>query len=190
MTTTTRLQRAAAAAALGALLLGACSAGASSAAPDARASDDAVAPSGTGDRSLDAQDQARLDSLPACPPAPEADPTAVLPDHVLVPPGTILTSRVDTKPLIEVEAWTPTDPIRVRRFYQQGVLGALKPIQIEDEVVEAEALMEWPGGRFFVKAVALCPTASTLHLVVSQPGANAEVPSPAGSPPDDSDSAG
>lgn len=114
---------------------------------------------------------ALLAALPACSPPPPAVDDPVLPELVLLPPGTIVTSTASTGPLLEVQAWTPHDPVAVRTFYEdahaRGPARDLELQQVEDEGVESELLLVGDRGRFHAKSVARCPTESTMYLVVS-----------------------
>jgi hypothetical protein len=130
---------------------------------------------------LDPADAALLASLPACTDQHRPDPGPE--DEVeglVLPPDGYLTSVRPAGALTQAEAWADMNPIAIRRFYQYH-LGDLKPLNVEDEVLEAEVLMESHTHRFFVKAVAVCQTGSALTAVIG-PRGDEEVPVPTGSP--------
>lgn len=123
----------------------------------------------------------RLAQLERLPPCTEAPPAAAEPEvaGLVVPEGTVVTGVDQGEPLTSVEAYTPLDPVEVRRFYETTL--GLKPLVIEDEVLEAEALMQSRTHRFFVKAQAACRDASRLFVVIAEQGDDAGgLPTPTG----------
>ena len=130
---------------------------------------------------LDPQQAALLARLPECSddhrPEPGAEEEV---EGLVLPPDGYLTSVQPFGALTQAEAWVDLNPVEIRRFYQYH-LGTLKPLDVEDEVLEAEVLMESHTHRFFVKAVAVCQTGSSLTAVIGARGAD-EVPVPTGSP--------
>ena len=126
---------------------------------------------------LDEQSRRVLSRLPDCdePPA-EQDVGEV--EGLVVPEGVRLTGIEHDGPLTTVTGWVGMNPIDVRRFYERRTLGVLKTLMIEDEILEAEALMESRTHRLYIKAQAACRDASKLWIVVAEHVAKADVPDP------------
>ena len=97
---------------------------------------------------------------------------------LVLPPDARVVDVVEDDPLVTVEALVPLNPIDVRRFYEFQNLGVLKTLMIEDEILEAEALLESRTHRMFVKAQATCRDASVVYVVVAEGGSDARLPQP------------
>ena len=99
-------------------------------------------------------------------------------EGLVLPPDTRVVDVTEDGGLTTVEARVPLNPVEVREFYEYRNLGVLKTLMIEDEILEAEALLESRTHRLFVKAQALCPTVSVLYVVVAPGGSDARLPRP------------
>ncbi len=99
-------------------------------------------------------------------------------DGLVVPPGTILTEQSTDGPLTTVKGYVPMTPVQVRVWYQ--IQPDLTIIQGEDEVREAEALLDNGEHRLFLKAQAICEEGSVFLAVVAPQVAGDAVPAPAG----------
>jgi len=111
-----------------------------------------------------------LPGLPECEPPTEGQSAAdANVSGLLLPPGAIVTEVERDGPLVSVRAYVEATPIRIREFYQAQ--SALKLLQIEDEVYEAEAFYERGAHRAFVTARASCPEGSLIVAVVGPSGA-------------------
>lgn len=121
---------------------------------------------------------APLDRLPPC--EGELPPSAVDGgiEGLLVPDGTVLTAVEETDPLVQVTGVIPMDPVEVRAFYADAP--DLEALAIEDEILEAEGLMQGRTHRFFFKAQAQCRTRSTAIFVVAPRNDDAPLPQPSG----------
>ena len=144
--------------------------------PDATPTDDAT---GTAAITNDSREARVLGRLPACDTVDD-DATAVPYDvaGLVLPPDATVVDVVEDGALVTVEARVPLDPVAVRRFYEFQNLGVLKTLMIEDEILEAEALLESRTHRLYVKAQARCATASTVYVVVAEGGSDARLPDP------------
>ncbi len=120
-----------------------------------------------------------LDGLPDCTPL-EVPSVAGEVDGLLTPPGTTLTSVERSDPLTQVEAIVELDPVEVHAFYREE--SGLTSLVLEDEILEAEGLMDNGDHRFYFKARALCRTRSVIVFVVAPATGDAQLPRPTGSP--------
>ncbi len=104
-----------------------------------------------------------LTALPACeaPPSPEVSEAV---PGIELPDGAVVQSVERGDPLVTVQGYVPTTPVEVRRYYQQTDLEILL---IEDEILEAEALVSNGTHRTYVKARAVCAEGSSLLAVVA-----------------------
>lgn len=117
-----------------------------------------------------------LGRLPAC---EEPGPgMSVDVDGLILPSGSVITDVTEEGNLTTVTAKVPLNPVEVRQFYEYQNLGVLKTIMVEDEILEAEALVESRTHRMYVKAQAICPEASTVYVVVAPGGTDARLPRP------------
>lgn len=104
-----------------------------------------------------------LGALGACP-APPATRVAA-PAGLVLPPGAVVTRVQEMPASVQVDGWVPLTPVQVREHFlaRDGV----EVVASEDEVIESETQMEAGAHDVFVKARALCPTASSLVGVVT-----------------------
>lgn len=144
-----------------------------SATPAAASPAEASPPPVTGDRAL-------LASLPECGPLDVPTVDEEVPGLV-APPSTVLTSVAVDDPLTQVEAIVELDPIAIHAFYREE--SGLESLVLEDEILEAEGLLQTEGHRFFFKARAMCRTRSVVLYIVAPDTGEATLPQPAGSPP-------
>lgn len=86
-------------------------------------------------------------------------------------------TREATPLLIEVHGYIATTPIRVRQFYEREP--DLTILDLEDEIVEAEVLVERGAHRTYMKANAVCSDGSTILAMVGPSGTGA-IPTPSG----------
>ncbi|CAN5240262.1 hypothetical protein BH23ACT9_BH23ACT9_12250 [soil metagenome] len=98
---------------------------------------------------------------------------------LVLPDGAIATSSVSVGPLTTVEGWIPQTPVQIRVGYANDP--DLRVIQLEDEIRESESLLSDGTNRLFVKAQAICESASRFLAVVG-PDEDGAVPVPAGVP--------
>lgn len=111
-----------------------------------------------------------LEGLPDCDDPPKGEPAAATDvPGLLLPKGAIVTGVERADPLVTVNGYVETTPIRIRQFYQRQK--GLKLLEIEDEIYEAEAFYEQGAYRAFVKAQARCSEGSILIAVVGPSGA-------------------
>lgn len=123
-------------------------------------------------------DGSPLTALPPCGPPPSASASAADVPGLVLPAEVIITlTRVATPELVEVRGYIATTPIRVRQFYEQEP--DLTILSIEDEIFEAEVLVERGAYRTYMKANAACSDASTIYAMVGPAGSGA-VPTPTG----------
>lgn len=113
-----------------------------------------------------------LEALGPCPAAP-ADPLPV-PDGLVLPPGAVVTVRQVQPDAVQFEGWVPLTPGQVRAFYE-GAPG-LQLLATEDEVLESETTVDAGDHDAFIKARAVCPTASDLLGVVTPDTGGAPLP--------------
>lgn len=120
-----------------------------------------------------------LEALPSCgpPPAAVADK---LPTGLALPEDALLTGVTPRGPLTQVTAYLAMTPVQLRQYFEGRT--DLQPIQIEDEIFEAEILVSDGTYRTFVKARALCSQGSDVVAIVAPETAAGELPAPAGSP--------
>lgn len=97
---------------------------------------------------------------------------------LVLPPGVIITSTGPlTADLAEARGFIAATPIEVRQFYEREP--SLTIFEIEDEIFEAEVLVEQGAFRTYMKASAACSDGSTIYAVVG-PAGTGSVPSPTG----------
>jgi hypothetical protein len=160
--------------ALAALLASACAGGGpTSPAPPTSALGGATADPGDIDPAL-------LEPLTALGPC-EVDPNAVdapAVDGLVLPPDAVLTEQTEDGPLTTAQGYVPMTPVQLRVWYQRH--DDLEVVQIEDEIREAEALLDHGDRRLFVKAQAVCELGSIFIAVVAPRAAQDQVPAPAG----------
>lgn len=121
---------------------------------------------------------APLEAFGPCPDAPLAEADADEVPGPALPPGTVVTVlRVDG-PLTHVEGWVPLTPIGVRAHYVtgDGFDVEYSVLNVEDEVFESETLMTDGRSRMFLKAQAVCRTASAFVAQVIPEDGSAPAP--------------
>lgn len=118
-------------------------------------------------------------ALPACdqPPAPsghEAIPGLVLPEEA------VITEVSAQGPVTTVRAYLPMTPVQVREHYAHR--DDVDLLSIEDEVFEAEVLLDSGEHRVFLRAMTLCAEGSSLLAIVAPAAVGGELPVPDGTP--------
>jgi hypothetical protein len=96
-------------------------------------------------------------------------------------PGSAVITRVRRDGLSRrINGFVPLRPIQVRKYYQSRP--GVQVLQIEDEIIEAEALLTDGEFRMYIKAVAVCESGSEFEALVAPELAAADLPTPAGTP--------
>lgn len=115
--------------------------------------------------------------LPRCgkPPSPAPDPP---PDGAVLPPSTLLTAVRDQPPLTQFNGYVELTPVQVRTWIEEET--DLEILVSEDEGYESELLVTDGVYNTFVKARAICATASLLAEVIAPADSGATLPTPAG----------
>lgn len=103
-----------------------------------------------------------LGALGTCPPQP---PPVAVPAGLVLPPGAVVTRVREQPDAVQVDGWVPLTPVQLREHYlaAPGVV----VVASEDEVLESETQLEAGAHDVFVKARAVCPSASTFLGVVT-----------------------
>lgn len=116
-----------------------------------------------------------LRGLPECgePPAPVTAAEEVA--GLVLPPEAVVTSVQEQGQLVTVQGYVESTPVAVREFYQSA--RGFELVEIEDEVVEAEAVYADGDYRAFAKATASCSRGSGLLVVIGPAG---DLPTPGG----------
>jgi hypothetical protein len=125
----------------------------------------------------------RSGPLPGYPPCDSFVPERAVPavDGLVLPPSSI-TTRVRTRgPLERVRGYLPLTPPQRHRHYRSR--SDVTVLQIEDEIIEAEALLSDGRFRSYLKASAVCDLGSTFIAVLAPEQAGSLVPTPAGGLP-------
>lgn len=138
-------------------------------------------PTNGGTSATDGIDPAALEPLTALGPC-EIEPNAIddpPAEGLVLPPGAVLTEQAEDGPLTTTRGYVPMTPVQVRDWYQRHE--ELEVVQIEDEVREAEALLDSGDRRLFVKAQAVCELGSVFLAVVAPQADEDQLPAPAGS---------
>ena len=117
-----------------------------------------------------------LVALPECgpPPPPSGGPV----EGLIVPTGFVTTSVTPQGPLTQVTGWVPLTPVQVE--VDLGAAEGVTVLSLENEIYEAEALLSRGGFRTYLKAAAMCQTASTLVAVVAREVEASGLPVPTG----------
>lgn len=112
-----------------------------------------------------------LGALGTCPPQPRA---VAPPPGLVLPPGAFVTRVQEQPDAVQVDGWVGLTPVQVREHYlaDQGLV----VVASEDEVLESETQLEAGAHDVFVKARAVCPSASTFVAVVTPDTGKAGVP--------------
>lgn len=118
--------------------------------------------------------------LPRCGKPPSPAPGAA-PAGAIVPPGTTLTAVRDQPPITQLNGYVEMTPVQVREWVEARDDLVIK--HAEDEGFESELLVTAGDHSIFVKAQAVCATASLLAEVIAPAGADAALPTPAGGTP-------
>lgn len=118
-------------------------------------------------------------ALPACdqPPAPSSDEAV---PGLVVPQEAVITEVTPQAPVTTVRAYLPMTPVQVREHYAQR--DDVDLLAIEDEVFEAEVLLDSGEHRVFVRAMAVCAEGSSLLAIVAPAAARESLPVPDGTP--------
>jgi hypothetical protein len=121
--------------------------------------------------------------LPGYPPCEEFVPDKRIrtPEGAILPRSALVTRTRPRGPTLRMSGYVPMRPIELRRYYEARA--DLEVLTIEDEIIEAEALLSDGEFRTFVKAQAVCDEGSTFLAVVAPELAAGEVPVPAGGTP-------
>ena len=117
--------------------------------------------------------------MPACGKPPSPDP-AQPPPGAIMPPTARMTSVRDQPPLVQLNGYVEMTPPQVRAWVEKQ--SGLDIKQGEDEGYESELLASDGTYTTFIKAVAVCATASLLAEVIAPAEASGVLPTPAGSP--------
>jgi hypothetical protein len=102
----------------------------------------------------------------------------VPPPGALLPPSARITAVRDQPPLTQLNGYVEMTPVQVRAWVESQ--RDLTVNQSEDEGYESELLVSDGEYETFIKAVAVCSTASLLAEVIAPVGAAANMPTPAG----------
>ena len=114
------------------------------------------------------------------------------PRGIVLPAGGLVLARRDVDDLVEVDAYVDLTPVQVVAAYE--ALDEVVILTSEDEVFEAELLLDVGDRRTYVQARAVCERGSNLLLLTTPAdgggavpvpsGASAPVPSPGGPSPE------
>lgn len=120
-----------------------------------------------------------MPNLPACdrPPASAADEAV---PGLVFPQEAVITEVTAQAPVTTVRAYLPMTPVQVREHYEQR--DDVDLLSIEDEVFEAEVLLDSGEHRVFVRAMALCAEGSSLLAIVAPAAVGEALPVPDGTP--------
>ena len=110
------------------------------------------------------------------PPAQDVEAVAGL----VLPVDAAVQSSTVSGPLTTVNAYVEATPLAIRSELEQHPEATV--VHAEDEVFEAELLLELDGRRSLVKAVSVCDGSSQIVAVVSD-GDPSALPSPGGTQP-------
>ncbi len=94
---------------------------------------------------------------------------------LVLPAEAVVTSVQEDGQLVTVQGYVEATPVAVREFYQSA--RGFELVEIEDEVVEAEAVYAEDDYRAFAKATASCSRGSDLLVVIGPAG---DLPTPGG----------
>ena len=103
------------------------------------------------------------------------------PEGAILPRSALVTRVRERGPTLRVSGYIPLRPVALRRHYESR--GDLEVLQIEDEIIEAEALLTDRKFRTYIKATAVCESGSSFTAIVAAELDAAEVPTPAGGTP-------
>lgn len=101
-------------------------------------------------------------------------------EGVILPPSAVITGIERDGRSRTATGFVPLRPIQVRQYYQS--LAGVEVLQIEDEIIEAEALLTDGQFRMYVKAVAVCDSGSEFEALVAPEQDSAGLPTPGGTP--------
>ena len=121
---------------------------------------------------------APLEALPDCSEPP--DPSGEAPEGFIAPEGTVIQAVTPQKPLINVTAYIPATPGKVRQEYAK--LEGIEVLISEDEIFEAEMLVSDGDHRTYAKVTAICREGSNMLAVVAPELEAGALPTPAGTP--------
>ena len=132
---------------------------------------------GEGDQELDLSGP-----LPGYPPCegfvPEEDGKRV--KGVILPDSAVITRVVRDGASRTATGFVPLRPIQVREYYEASA--GVEVLQIEDEIIEAEALVTDGEFRMYIKATAVCDSGSEFEALFAPEQASADLPTPGGLP--------
>ena len=103
------------------------------------------------------------------------------PEGAILPRSAVVTRVRQRGPTTRVSGYIPLRPVAVRRHYEARA--DLEVMQIEDEIIEAEALLTDGEFRTYIKATAVCDSGSSFEAIVAPELAASSVPTPAGGTP-------
>lgn len=118
-------------------------------------------------------------ALPACDQPPAPSPHAAIPGLVL-PEEAVITELSPQGPVTTVRAYLQMTPVQVREHYEQR--DDVDLLSIEDEVFEAEVLLDSGEHRVFLRAMILCAEGSSLLAIVAPVAVGGELTVPDGTP--------
>ena len=121
-----------------------------------------------------------MPNMPACgkPPSPDPNPP---PPGAIMPPTARITAVREQPPITQLNGYVEMTPPQVRAWVEKQ--SGLDIKQGEDEGYESELLASDGEYTTFIKAVAVCATASLLAEVIAPADASAALPTPAGGTP-------
>jgi hypothetical protein len=132
---------------------------------------------------LNQQGVDRSAPLPGYPPCEDFVPDRgeTHPEGAILPRSAVVTRVRERGPTTRVSGYVPLRPVALRRHYESRP--DLEVLQIEDEIIEAEALLTDGKFRTYIKATAVCDSGSSFVSIVAPELSAAEVPTPAGGTP-------
>lgn len=108
--------------------------------------------------------------------ATPAEAPVALPPQLVLPDSAVVAAQRVEGPLTEVSGFVPLTPVQVRRDYEARHDVGI--ISIEDEIIEAEILVEVDGYRTFIKATVACDAGSEFEAVGAANVAASAIPTP------------
>lgn len=118
-----------------------------------------------------------LPGYPACE-SPTPDAAARAPEGLIVPRSAVVTKVTRRGEMWKASGYVPLTPVQLRRHYRDAP--GVEVLQIEDEIIEAEALLTDGRFRSYVKATAVCELGSRFVAIVAAERQSGLVPTPAG----------
>lgn len=102
------------------------------------------------------------------------------PEGAILPRSARVTRVRERGPTLRVGGYVPLRPVALRMHYESRA--NLEVLQIEDEIIEAEALLTDGEFRTYIKATAVCDSGSSFSAIVAPELAASQVPTPSGGP--------